>query len=73
MNLAELTPRERQVLNLLCKGLNTRAVARELGLAYGTVRSHICQIYEKRYVHSRGELIVQELSHRALDTFMEGL
>lgn len=56
--VAELTPRERQVLERLARGMNNRAIAAELGLAEQTVRNYIAQVYEKAGVHSRAEAVV---------------
>lgn len=51
----ELTGRERDVLGLIGRGLRNGEVARELGLAEGTVASHIKAIYRKLGISSRAE------------------
>ena len=56
--LERLTGRERQVLELICRGVNSAAVARELGVAGNTVRNYVSSLYKKLDVHSRAELIV---------------
>ncbi len=54
--LAEyLTPREREVLSALVGGLDTTALARKLGIAPETARSHIQSTLVKLNVHSRLE------------------
>jgi LuxR family maltose regulon positive regulatory protein len=52
-----LTRRERQVLHLIAAGLSGPEIAKELVVAYSTVRSHIKRIYGKLGVHSRHEAI----------------
>jgi DNA-binding NarL/FixJ family response regulator len=47
-----LSPREREVLNLLAKGLRQAGIAAELGIAPRTVNTHLYHIYEKLHVHT---------------------
>lgn len=44
---ASLTPREREVLAALAKGLTTKAIARRLGVAMKTVESHKFRLFDK--------------------------
>ena len=53
-----LTVRERQILNLICSGLDDDAIARKLGLSRNTVRNHGAALYRKLGVHKRSEAIV---------------
>lgn len=55
---AVLTPREREVLNLICQGLADVAIGQRLGLTANTVRNHAAALYRKLGVHRRGEAIV---------------
>lgn len=50
-----LTPREHEVLALLVKGLSYRQVGATLGVATGTVQTHVKSIYEKLEVSSKAE------------------
>ncbi|MFA7637761.1 MAG: LuxR C-terminal-related transcriptional regulator [Parvibaculum sp.] len=52
-----LSEREKEVTNLLLKGLPPKAVGRLLGIAPGTVRNHIKRIYVKLDVRSQAELL----------------
>lgn len=52
-----LTPRQKEVLCMLGRGKRVQAIAKELVLSTGTVRSHVHQIYEKLGVHSHDELM----------------
>jgi two-component system, NarL family, nitrate/nitrite response regulator NarL len=52
--LAEfLTPREREVLSALVRGADTGKLARTLGIAQATARSHIQSVLTKMGAHSR--------------------
>ena len=42
-----LTDREREILLLLAEGLVKKEIARRLGIAYGTVDTHVSRLYEK--------------------------
>lgn len=44
---AQLTPREREVLDLLCRGLANKEIARELALQESTVKLHVKILYRK--------------------------
>lgn len=54
---SSLTPREREVLQLLCTGDSYKDVADKLFLSKHTVRRHIRSIYEKLEVSSRAEMV----------------
>jgi PAS domain S-box-containing protein len=56
--LADLSPREREVMGLICQGLADKEIARTTGLALNTVRRHVAAIYGKLDVHSRSALMV---------------
>jgi two-component system NarL family response regulator len=51
--LDHLTQREREVLDCLAKGENNRAIARQLGIGEGTVRSHVHVLLQKLQVSNR--------------------
>ncbi len=53
----ELTPRERQVLELLTAGLTTVAIGQRLGLAGKTVTNHLSSVFTKLQVHGRAEAV----------------
>ncbi len=57
----DLTPREKQVVDLLCRAFTHRAIARELGLTYSTVNTYTKRIYAKTGVHTSLELVVRTL------------
>lgn len=57
-SLDALTPRERQILELLADGLDTREIAAKLVVSLATVRNHVQNILAKLGVHSRLEAVV---------------
>jgi PAS domain S-box-containing protein len=56
--VADLTPREREVLALVCQGRSDAEVAAELRLARTTARNHVASLYRKLGVNRRSALIV---------------
>ncbi len=58
-----LTRRERQVASLLLQGLDTEAIAVELGIGSGTVKNHRKHLYGKLRLGSRAELFSLFLNH----------
>lgn len=54
--LARLTPRERQVLALIVEGKTNKAIGAALGIAEGTVKSHIRQMMLTMRVRSRTQM-----------------
>lgn len=52
-----LSPREREVLELLAKGYLYKEIADALSISYDTVHTHIRRIYEKLHVRSRTEAV----------------
>jgi two-component system, NarL family, response regulator LiaR len=60
-----LTPREREVLALLARGLSNKAIARECGVSEKTVKTHVSNIL--------GKLGVNDRTQAALWAVREGL
>jgi len=55
--MALLTQREREILDLVAKGLLYKEIATQLGISIHTVRQHIGKIYEKLHVQNKMEAI----------------
>ena len=55
----ELTERERELLELIARGLNNQAIADRLVLSPKTVRNHVSNIFSKLQVRDRAEAIVR--------------
>lgn len=62
--LPSLTPRERQILELLAEGKVAKEAAAELFLSYETVRDYLKTIYQKLHVRSRTEAVLRFLEAR---------
>lgn len=59
--LAKLTPREHEILDLLSKGDLAKEIAGKLGISIWTVHGHVKSIFEKLNVHNRTEAVVKFL------------
>jgi DNA-binding NarL/FixJ family response regulator len=58
---AQLTAREREVLELLAKGAKPKEVAAMLNISWQTVRNYIRFIYDKLQVHTRTDAVLKYL------------
>jgi two-component system, NarL family, nitrate/nitrite response regulator NarL len=56
--IADLTPREHEILCHLAEGQSNKAIARRLNISDGTVKLHVKAILRKLEVHSRVEAAV---------------
>ena len=54
-----LTPREREILDLLARDEDSHAIARAIGLSYATVRNHVQRILSKMKAHSIQEAVAR--------------
>jgi two-component system, NarL family, nitrate/nitrite response regulator NarL len=61
--IALLTPREREVIAVVTRGLNGARIARELKISEATVRHHITSILSKLEVSNKLELAVYAFHH----------
>lgn len=53
-----LTPREREIVRCLCRGMRNKEIAVELSITPGTVKVHLMHVFEKTGVKDRFELAV---------------
>jgi len=58
-----LSPRELEVLQLICEGLSNRGIATKLGLSANTVAVHRASIMATLGVHNAAELVVYAIQH----------
>lgn len=56
--LAQLSPREMEVLQLVAKGLSNKEIATRLGLVVGTVKIHVANMFSKLGVSDRTQALV---------------
>jgi len=61
-NRYNLTPRERQIAELVCKGLRNGNIARHLRIKPGTVKTHTRNIYRKVHVKSKISMLLRFLT-----------
>ncbi len=59
-----LTPRERQIMGCVARGMDNREIAAELFLAEGTVRNNISRLLEKLKLKDRTQLAVFTVKNR---------
>jgi DNA-binding NarL/FixJ family response regulator len=60
--MEDLSPREREILELLAAGFPNKQIAARVGLTNGTVRWHLLHVYHKLHVRSRTEATLKFLS-----------
>ena len=61
--IAQLTPREREVLKPLAAGLDGKEIAEQLNISLRTERNHMASILAKLGMHSRLQALVFALRH----------
>lgn len=67
-NNTRLTPREREIVKLVCRGMKNKEIAEQLMITPGTVKVHLMHIFEKTGVKDRFELAVQGARLLGTDT-----
>lgn len=56
-----LTPRERDVLQLMAKGMAVAAISKQLYISQSTTKSHIAKLYEKLEAENRAHAMVNAM------------
>jgi two-component system, NarL family, nitrate/nitrite response regulator NarL len=66
--ISSLTPRERQMIDLICQGLKNRGISETLHISEATVSHHLTSVYRKLEVADRTSLVIYSAKH-SLVTF----
>lgn len=64
--VAQLTAREREILDLIGEGLRNGEIARRLYISEATVKTHINNLFAKAGLHSRADAVRLALSRRGV-------
>lgn len=62
--VADLSPRQRQILDLLQAGKVNKEIANELGIGLGTVKQHVVALFKKLNVKNRAMAVSRGLDRR---------
>jgi len=58
-----LSPREMEILELICQGASNKDIAQRLGISYQTVKNHVTAILQKLGVNDRTQAVLYALNH----------
>jgi DNA-binding NarL/FixJ family response regulator len=64
IDAVRMTPREREVVDLIAEGLSNKQIAKRLHIATHTVKSHVRNIMEKLTLHSRLQIAAYAYGQR---------
>jgi DNA-binding NarL/FixJ family response regulator len=57
--IERLTPRQREILQLLAQGFYYKEIGAALGISHCTVRAHLHSVYQRLEVKSRARAVVK--------------
>lgn len=57
--LYKMTPREIQIIILVCSGLTNNEIAKKLKIKHGTVKTHLCNVYRKVRIKNKILLLLK--------------
>lgn len=58
-----LSPREMEILELICQGASNKEIAQRLGISYQTVKNHVTALLHKLGVKDRTQAVLYALKH----------
>lgn len=64
--ITQLSPREREILDLLAQGLLLKEIAGHFSVSHTTIQTHIGRIYKKLQVHSRSQAVARLQGKRSV-------
>lgn len=65
--LAQLTPREKEVLQALAEGFDSKEIAKRLSISATTERNHVASILAKLGLHSRLQALILAVKHGVVE------
>jgi DNA-binding NarL/FixJ family response regulator len=68
-----LTPREREVVQLLAEGSSTKEVAATLGLSFKTAETHRSNIMRKLHIHCVSDLVIYAVRNNIVQVAQAGV
>jgi DNA-binding CsgD family transcriptional regulator len=69
--MPELTPRQKEILDLVAAGLTSKEIAARLGLSVHTVRQHRKRMLEKFNVSNAAELVAKTIASKPKDPLQD--
>lgn len=66
--MKNLTARELQILTMVCEGMRSKEIARELSIAPRTVEAHKVNIQCKLEVTRSAQMVAYAVSHHLINT-----
>jgi DNA-binding NarL/FixJ family response regulator len=61
----QLTVREKEILFSLVDGLSYKKMAEKYSVSISTIRTHICNVYNKLHVHSKSQAVSKALRQKS--------
>jgi DNA-binding NarL/FixJ family response regulator len=68
LDSVRMTPREREVINLIAEGLGNKEIATRINIATHTVKSHVRNIMEKLTLHTRLQIAAYANQRETVNT-----
>lgn len=65
--MSSLSPREREIVRLVAKGLPNKTIAAVLEVSTWTVATHLRRVFAKLGVNTRSEMVAQALTHGLIE------
>ena len=62
-SLEELTPREREVLSLLARGLSNTEICDTLVISEATTKTHVARVFQKLALRDRAQAVIYAYEH----------